>query len=276
MPGADDGVEARVFELDEVEKGHVSGPRERTRCEGPRERDEREKDGDHEPPAEQAVGCFGDGGGVVHEKVRRPAGGPPQRRGVADDDAPECERGAGRRRVVPDAEHGVGERVFEGDEVEDRNVAGCGEPAVAEREVERGESRGDGAEEVRRAGSSRCATRAGTPVPSSAPEFAFPQGSIAPEARAGSDPEVGRRGGKSRPFPGRPSRRWRGVAPSPILRANAENGGEDALPAGQRGQALWSATVHPGSGKSSGKRGVLSFCRELPTPKPAQRAHKAA
>lgn len=62
--------------------------------------------------------------------------------------------------------------------------------------------------------------------------FAFPQGSLAPSARAGSDPEGGKRAGKSRPLPGRPSGGWRGVAPSPILRANAEDGGEDDLPEG--------------------------------------------
>ena len=60
----------------------------------------------------------------------------------------------------------------------------------------------------------------------------FPQGSLAPSARAGSDPEPGKRGGKSRPIPGRPSGGWRGVAPSPVLRANEENGERMICPKG--------------------------------------------
>ena len=59
---------------------------------------------------------------------------------------------------------------------------------------------------------------------------AFPQGSLAPQARAGSDPERGKRGGKSRPSPGRPSRGWRGVAPSPVLPPKRENGSEADWP----------------------------------------------
>ena len=138
VPGADDGVEAGVFERDEIEERNVAGRGEGTRCDGPREREEREKDGDDEPPAEQAVGRFGGAREAVCREGGRPAGG------AAD-------RG--------------------------------------------------------------CSHRAGV---------AFPQGSLAPEARAGSDPESGKRGGKSRPFPGRPSRGWRGVAPSPTLRPKAE------------------------------------------------------
>ena len=94
-------------------------------------------------------------------------------------------------------------------------------------------------------------------------------------ARAGSDPERGKRGGNSRPFPGSPSRSGTGVAPSPGLRANAENGIEDAGPEGQRGQAFSRTPVHAENGKRSGKRGVLSFCRETLTPKAAQQANEA-
>ena len=54
--------------------------------------------------------------------------------------------------------------------------------------------------------------------------LAFPQGSLAPQARAGSDPESGKRGGNSRPWPGRPSGGWRGVTPSPTTRKNAGRG----------------------------------------------------
>ena len=91
----------------------------------------------------------------------------------------------------------------------------------------------------------------------------------------GATPKGGKRCGKSRPFAGRPSGGWRGVAPSPILRANAEHGEEDEVPEGQRGQGLSSMTVSAGNGKRSGKRGVLSFCRQMLTPKAAQRAKKA-
>ncbi len=73
----------------------------------------------------------------------------------------------------------------------------------------------------------------------------------------------------------RPSGGWRGVAPSPILRANAENGGEDEVPEGQRGQGLSRSTGCARNGKRSGKRWVLSFCRKMLTPKAAQRANKA-
>ena len=107
------------------------------------------------------------------------------------------------------------------------------------------------------------------------PGRVFPKGCIAPQARAGSDPESGKRAGKSRPLPGRPSGGWRGVAPSPVLRANAENGGEDDLPEGQRGLGLSRTARCAGSGKSSGKRGRSPFCRELLTPKAAQLAAKA-
>ena len=60
-----------------------------------------------------------------------------------------------------------------------------------------------------------------------------------------------------------------------MLRANAEHGGEHDLPEGQRGQGLSRTTVSAGNGKSSGKRGVLSFCRKMLTPKAAQRGKKA-
>ena len=60
-----------------------------------------------------------------------------------------------------------------------------------------------------------------------------------------------------------------------MLRANAEHGGEHDLPEGQRGRGLSRTTVSAGNGKSSGKRGVLSFCRKMLTPKAAQRAKKA-
>ncbi len=45
---------------------------------------------------------------------------------------------------------------------------------------------------------------------------------------------------------------------------------------GQRGQGLSGTAGCAGSGKSSGKRWVLSFCRNMPTPKAAQRANKGA
>ena len=40
---------------------------------------EREKDGDDEPPAEQAVGRFGSAREAVYRKAGRPAGGAPER-----------------------------------------------------------------------------------------------------------------------------------------------------------------------------------------------------
>ena len=43
----------------------------------------------------------------------------------------------------------------------------------------------------------------------------------------------------------------------------------------QRSHRLSTTAVDAGSGKSSGKRGVLSFCRNTPTPKAAQPATKA-
>ena len=61
-------------------------------------------------------------------------------RGEADREAAEGEGGEGRGREVPGAERRVGVRIFEGDEVEDRNVTGPGKRAVAKREVERGEA----------------------------------------------------------------------------------------------------------------------------------------
>ena len=45
---------------------------------------------------------------------------------------------------------------------------------------------------------------------------------------------------------------------------------------GQRGHGLSGTAGCAGSGKSSGKRWVLSFCRNMPTPKAAQRANKGA
>ena len=179
VPGADDRVEAGVFELYEVEKGNVTGRGEGTRCDGPRERDEREKDGDDDPPAEKAVGGFGGVGEVVHGKGGNLAGGTPEGRGVADGEAAEGEGDAGRCREVPDAQHRVGDRIFEGDEVEDRNVAGPGERAVAEREVERGECRADGDDEARwpdPRGTPRGAERGWRHHRGAA----FPQGSLAP------------------------------------------------------------------------------------------------
>ena len=49
MPDADDRVEGGVFEFYEVEKGNVTRRGEGTHLDGPRERDEREKDGEDEP-----------------------------------------------------------------------------------------------------------------------------------------------------------------------------------------------------------------------------------
>ena len=59
--------------------------------------------------------------------------------------------------------------------------------------------------------------------PQTGPE-AFPQGSIAPEARAGSDPDHGTTGVTSAGFLGRRTSVRRGVAPSPTLRPKAERG----------------------------------------------------
>ena len=100
-------------------------------------------------------------------------------RGEAEGEAGEGEGGEGRCREVPGMERRVGVRIFEGDEVKDRNVAFLGERTVAEREVERSEGCGDGDDEA-------CG-----PGPRGTPrgpdcgcchhsENAFPQGSIAP------------------------------------------------------------------------------------------------
>ena len=149
-----------------------------------------------------------------------------------------------------------------------------GDRAISEREVERAEGRGEGDDEARGPGP-RGTPRGPERGWRHRPGAAFPQGSLAPEARAGSDPESGKRCGKSRPFAGRPSGGWRGVAPSPILRANAGPGGEDEVPEGQRGQGPSRSTGCARNGKRSGKRWVLSFCRKMLTPKAAQRANKA-
>ena len=94
-----------------------------------------------EPLVEQAVGGFGCAGKVVHDKAGDPAGRAPEGRGGADGEAA-GKGGEGRCREVPGAERRVGERIFERDEVEDRNVTRRGEGAVAAREVERTERRG--------------------------------------------------------------------------------------------------------------------------------------
>ena len=96
------------------------------------------------------------------------------------------------------------------------------ERAVAKREVERGKGRGDGDDEARGPGP-RGTPRGPERGWCHQPGVAFPQGSVALKARAGSDPVRGKRGGKSRPFPGRPSGGWRGVAPSATLRSKAES-----------------------------------------------------
>ena len=74
MPGADERVEAGVFEPDEVEDGNVAGRGEGARCDGPREREDREQEGGDQPPAEQAVGRFGCAREAVYREVGpRPA-----------------------------------------------------------------------------------------------------------------------------------------------------------------------------------------------------------
>ena len=83
------------------------------------------------PPAEKAAGRFGGAGAVVQHKGCRAPGGAPEGGGEADGEAAEGEGGEGRRREVPGAQRRVGERIFERDEVEDRNVTRPGERAVA-------------------------------------------------------------------------------------------------------------------------------------------------
>lgn len=75
VPGTDDVVGGGVFEPDEVEKGHVTGRGGGTRCDGPPEREGREREGDDDPLAEQPVGRFGDAGKLVHKTgaAARPA-----------------------------------------------------------------------------------------------------------------------------------------------------------------------------------------------------------
>ena len=117
-------------------------------------------------------------------------------------------------REVPGAERRVGTRIFEGDEVEDRNVSRPGERTVAKREVERGEGRGDGDDEPCGPGSSRYSTRTGTRVVPSA-RSSLPAGITRAEGAGWERPRTQQKGRQEPPVSGPSIRRMEGGRSQP-------------------------------------------------------------
>ena len=146
-------------------------------------------------------------------------------------------RGRFRSRCCVGALRRVGVRIFERDAVEDRNVTRPGERAVAQREVERGAVRGDGDDEAPGSGPRRTPRGPGHGWRQQ-PGTAFPQGSVAPEARAGSDPRHGREECDKHSPPVQFLDKERGVALSPTLRPAKESGIRRYSNKSQRGQRV--------------------------------------
>ena len=95
-------------------------------------------------------------------------------------------------------------------------------------------------------------------------------------AGAGWERPRKRQKGRQKPPASGPSmRRMEGGRSQPRTPRKRGDRGRRWLPEGQRGLGLSRTAESAGSGNSSGKRWVLSFCRTVSTPKPAQRAAKA-
>ena len=97
--------------------------------------------------------------------------------------------------------------------------------------------------------------------------MAFPQGSIAPQARAGSDPEPETTGVTSAAFPGRRSSDRRGVAPSPTLRPKGGEWIRQHATETQRGQRVSRTVTSEGYAHKYEHKGGLTYVRTNVAPR---------
>ena len=111
------------------------------------------------------------------------------------------------------------------------------------------------------------------PRPAAGGAASLPAG-ICRAAGAGWERPPKRQKGRQKPSVSGPSirRDGGGSLPAPFSRQNGEDGSEEDWPKANGAMGGRASRWCPGSGKSSGKRWVPSFCRNMPTPKAAQRA----